>query len=86
MGKGALTPVANLKGQFKKTIKTGDLLFSEIRPANRRFAKVTATECQDFVVSTKLMVLRKFNDQVDSDYFYYCLTNQPFLDTLQRSG
>ena len=84
MGKGALTPVANLKGQFKKTIKTGDLLFSEIRPANRRFAKVTATECQDFVVSTKLMVLRKFNDQVDSDYFYYCLTNQPFLDTLQR--
>ena len=30
------------------------------------------------------MVLRKFNDQVDSDYFYYCLTNQPFLDTLQR--
>lgn len=84
MGDGTLTPVEELKGQFKKTIQKGDILFSEIRPANRRFAKVTASDCTDFVVSTKLMVLRKFNNEVDSDYFYYCLTNQPFLETLQR--
>ena len=84
MGDGTLTPVDELKGQFKKTIQKGDILFSEIRPANRRFAKVTASDCTDFVVSTKLMVLRKFNNEVDSDYFYYCLTNQPFLETLQR--
>jgi len=84
MGDGTLTPVDELKGQFKKTIQKGDILFSEIRPANRRFAKVTVSDCTDFVVSTKLMVLRKFNNEVDSDYFYYCLTNQPFLETLQR--
>lgn len=73
-----------LKGQFKKTIKAGDILFSEIRPANRRFARVTASDTTDYVVSTKLMVLRKFNDDVDADYFYYCLTKQSFLDILQR--
>ena len=84
MGKGTLTPVEELKGQFKKTIQKDDILFSEIRPANRRFAIVTKSDCSDFVVSTKLMVLRKFNEKVDSSYFYYCLTNQPFLDILQR--
>ena len=84
MGKGTLTPVEELKGQFKKTIQKDDILFSEIRPANRRFAIVTNSDCSDFVVSTKLMVLRKFNEDVDSSYFYYCLTNQPFLDILQR--
>lgn len=30
------------------------------------------------------MVLRKYNEDVDLEYFYYCLTNQPFLDILQR--
>ena len=84
MGKGVLTPIAELKGQFKKTVQKDDILFSEIRPANRRFARVTEENCEDFVVSTKLMVLRKFNNDVDLDYFYYCLTNQPFLEILQR--
>ena len=84
MSKGTLTPVKELKGQFKKTIQKDDILFSEIRPANRRFAIVTNSDCSDFVVSTKLMVLRKFNEKVDSSYFYYCLTNQSFLYILQR--
>lgn len=84
MGKGILTPTSKLKGQFKKTIQKDDILFSEIRPANRRFARVTEENCENFVVSTKLMVLRKFNEDVDLDYFYYCLTNQSFLDILQR--
>jgi type I restriction enzyme S subunit len=80
----AYMPTSNLKGQFKKTIKQNDILFSEIRPANRRFALVKTSETSDYVVSTKLMVLRKYNDDVDLDYFYYCLTNQPFLEILQR--
>ena len=29
-------------------------------------------------------MLNVFVREVDSDYFYYCLTNQPFLETLQR--
>ena len=84
MGSGTLTSVDELKGQFKKAIVKDDILFSEIRPANRRFAKVTTEETKDYVVSTKLMVLRKYNEDVDLEYFYYCLTNQPFLDILQR--
>jgi type I restriction enzyme S subunit len=80
----AYMPTNDLKGQFKKTIKQNDILFSEIRPANRRFALVKTSETSDYVVSTKLMVLRKYNDDVDLDYFYYCLTNQPFLEILQR--
>lgn len=78
------TAITELKGQFKKTIRRGDILFSEIRPANKRFAIVNLNNTDDFVVSTKLMVLRKFNDKVDLQYFYYCLTNQAFLDILQR--
>lgn len=84
MGSGTLTSVDELKGQFKKAIVKDDILFSEIRPANRRFAKVTTEDTKDYVVSTKLMVLRKYNEDVDLEYFYYCLTNQPFLDILQR--
>ena len=84
MGSGTLTSVDELKGQFKKAIVKDDILFSEIRPTNRRFAKATTEDTKDYVVSTKLMVLRKYNEDVDLEYFYYCLTNQPFLDILQR--
>ena len=86
MHDGTLTAIEDLKGQFKKTVQKGDILFSEIRPVNRRFALVTKDDCADYVVSTKLMVLRKYNNEVDLRYFYYCLTNQPFLDMLQRKA
>lgn len=86
MHDGTLTAIEDLKGQFKKTVQKGDILFSEIRPANRRFALVIKDDCADYVVSTKLMVLRKYNNEVDLRYFYYCLTNQPFLDMLQRKA
>ena len=86
MHDGTLTAIEDLKGQFKKTVQKGDILFSEIRPANRRFALVTKDDCADYVVSTKLMVLRKYNNEVDLRYFYYCLTNQPLLDMLQRKA
>ena len=83
-----LTPeligIQEIKGQFKKTIRKDDILFSEIRPANRRFARVTMDDCSKYVCSTKLMVLRKKNNEVDLDYFYYALTNQAFLNILQR--
>lgn len=81
---GVYTNISDLKGQFKKTIQKDDILFSEIRPSNRRFARVNIEDCHDYVVSTKLMVLRKYNDEVDLDYFYYCLTNQYFLNILQE--
>lgn len=76
--------VAELKGQAKKTIKNGDILFSEIRPKNKRYAKIQVENPQDYVVSTKLMVLRKFNIEVLLDYFYYNLINDDMLTTLQN--
>lgn len=75
---------SKLKGQAKKTIKKDDILFSEIRPKNRHFAYVNIENTEDYVVSTKLMVLRNNNPEVNSKYVYYFLTNQAMLTLLQN--
>ena len=49
--------VRDWPGQAKKSIRKDDILFSEIRPANGRWAYVNV-EADDYVVSTKLMVIR----------------------------
>lgn len=76
-------PISELKGQAKKTIQKDDILFSEVRPKNKHYAYVDIEDCSDYVVSTKLMVLRKFNEDVDNKYFYYSLINDKMLDILQ---
>ncbi len=76
-------PISELKGQAKKTIQKDDILFSEVRPKNKHYAYVDIEDCSDYVVSTKLMVLRKFNNNVDNKYFYYSLINDKMLDILQ---
>jgi type I restriction enzyme S subunit len=75
-------PISELKGQAKKTIKKNDILFSEVRPKNKHYAYVDIDDCTDYVVSTKLMVLRKFNENVDNKYFYYYLTNARMLGSV----
>lgn len=75
--------VETLPGQAKKSIKKGDILFSEIRPGNKRFAFIDF-DAEDYVVSTKLMVLRKKADVVDFGFFYKWLTSQPVLDEFQN--
>lgn len=75
----------NLKGQFKKTFKKGDILFSEIRPANRRFAKVKFN-AKGYIASTKLMVLRNKSDEVLDDFIYYYLTSNGILKYLQNQA
>ncbi len=77
-------PISELKGQAKKTIQKDDILFSEVRPKNKHYAYVDIDDCSDYVVSTKLMVLRKFNDEVDNKYFYYSLINDRMLEILQK--
>lgn len=84
-----LSDPKTLPGQAKKSIRNGDFLFSEIRPKNRRFARVTF-DANNYVVSTKLMVLRSKGD-IDSVYLEYFLTSNEMLDYLQmiaedRSG
>ncbi len=76
-------PISELKGQAKKTMQKDDILFSEVRPKNKHYAYVDIEDCSDYVVSTKLMVLRKFNNNVSNKYFYYSLINDKMLDTLQ---
>src|SRR5258708_6614933 len=75
--------VDSLKGQAKKTINNDDILFSEIRPKNKRYAYVNVDIPEDYVVSTKLMVLRNKTKDVLTKYAYYFLTYEGTLDYLQ---
>lgn len=80
-----------LPGQAKKTINKSDILFSEIRPANGRWAFVDIDETDDFVVSTKLMVIRTKSDSLHPRFLYYFLTSPATVAWLQvlaesRSG
>lgn len=82
-------PNKNIKGQFKKTFQQGDILYSEIRPSNKRFAYIDF-DATDYIASTKLMVLRS-NEKIRPLYLYYILQSQAVIDELQmlaesRSG
>ena len=77
------TENCNLRGQFKKRFKTDDILYSEIRPANKRFAYIDF-DSEDYIASTKLMVLRRKSDKITNRYLYYCLTNDLFVDRMQH--
>lgn len=81
--------IADLPGQAKKTIEKDDILFSEIRPANGRYAYIDFV-ATDYVVSTKLMVLRS-KGIISQPFIFFYLTNKRTLDWLQtlaeaRSG
>jgi type I restriction enzyme S subunit len=71
-----------LPGQAKKSIEKGDILYSEIRPKNKRFALVNI-DCSDYVVSTKLMVLRA-KVGIDSLLPYFILTQEKTIQNLQH--
>lgn len=75
--------VKGLPGQAKKAIKKGDLLYSEIRPINKRYALVDF-ESDNYVVSTKFMVLSLLRKDVDLKYLYTVLTSNFFIKTLQH--
>lgn len=83
------TPNKNLKGQFKKVFQKDDILYSEIRPANKRFAYIDF-DPKDYIASTKLMVIRH-NERIYPRYLFYILKSQNIIDELQllaesRSG
>lgn len=74
----------NLKGQFKKTFKKNDILYSEIRPSNKRYAFVDFEQTENYIVSTKLMVLRPRKDVVLPRFLFLFLTSKPILEKLQQ--
>src|SRR5690606_3653182 len=78
-----------LPGQTKKSIQKGDLLFSDIRLSNKRYARIDY-DSEDYVVSTKLMVLR-VKGYLDPIFLELYLTSEEILDYLliiaeDRSG
>lgn len=73
----------NLKGQFKKTFEKNDILYSEIRPANKRFAFIDFEDTSNYIASTKLMVLRH-NDKVLPEYLFAILKSNYVLAELQH--
>ena len=77
------TPVATWPGQARKSIQKGDILFSEIRPANGRYAFVDF-DADDYVVSTKLMVIRPKLGKVSPRFLYHFLTSRKTTDWLQH--
>ena len=83
-------PNQNIKGQFKKLFQKNDILYSEIRPANKHYAFVDFNS-KDYVASTKLMVLRPKKEKIRPKYLYYILKNKDVVNFLQglaesRSG
>jgi type I restriction enzyme S subunit len=77
------SPVKDWPGQAKKSIRQNDILFSEIRPANGRWAYV-GQNADDFVVSTKLMVIRANSDRVYPRFLYQFLTSTEITKWLQH--
>lgn len=75
--------VKDMPGQAKKTIAPGDILYSEIRPINRHFAYVNFPS-EDYVVSTKLMVIRA--NGFNTRRLYHFLTSQDILSELQMQA
>jgi type I restriction enzyme S subunit len=75
--------VKNWPGQAKKSIRKDDILFSEIRPANGRWAYVEE-DANDFVVSTKLMVIRAKQEKLFPKFLYQFLTSSEITRWLQH--
>lgn len=73
-----------LKGQFKKTFLQNDILYSEIRPANKRFAFIDFADTSKYIASTKLMVLRPNTDVVLPRFLFAILKSQGLIDELQH--
>lgn len=63
-----------LPGQAKKSIKKGDILYSEIRPGNGRYLFVNK-DLDNYVVSTKFMVIEANQDLILPEYLFLILTS-----------
>ena len=76
-------PNSKLKGQFKKTFQKDDILYSEIRPANKHYAFVDIETTSNYIASTKLMVIRP-NEGINPHYLYHILTNPDLIQEMQH--
>jgi restriction endonuclease S subunit len=77
-----ITLANNLPGQAKKGLRYGDILLSEIRPSNGRFAFIDF-DAEKYVVSTKFMVIEAAQE-FHPKFLYHVLTNRGALSEFQR--
>lgn len=82
---------ADLKGHFKKKFKKYDILYSQIRPRNHHYGYVLLNDADNYLASTRFMVVRNKKDKVSSSLLYYYLTSKNAVDdfttkTELRSG
>ena len=80
----------NLKGHFKKRFRREDILYSEIRPRNHHYG-YALIDGDEYVVSTRFMIIRNLPDKVTSAILYqYLLLPEVEADftakTESRSG
>ena len=75
--------INEMPGQAKKSIKENDILYSEIRPCNKHYAFVNFSADQ-YIVSTKLMVIRTYNN--NSLRIYQFVTRKEIIDLLQHEA
>ena len=73
-----------MPGQAKKSIKENDILYSEIRPINRHYAFVNFP-AHEYIVSTKLMVIRAINEKLAIRLYQY-LTSDDIIKELQHEA
>ena len=81
----------NLKGHFKKRFKKYDILYSQIRPRNNHYGYVLFEDTDDYLASTRFMVVRNKEDKVSSALLYFYLTSENAINdfaskTESRSG
>ena len=81
--------IDGLPGQAKKSIDFDDILFSEIRPGNKRYALINF-DASEYVVSTKFMIIRS-NGNIIPRILYRILRSDVIIKEFQsiaesRSG
>ena len=81
----------NLKGHFKKRFKKNDILYSQIRPRNHHYGYVLLDNTEEYIASTRLMVVRAKKEKISSSLLYYYLTSKDAINdftikTETRSG
>lgn len=81
----------DLKGHFKKRFKKYDILYSQIRPRNHHYGYVLLDDSENYLASTRFMVVRNKKEKVSSSLLYYYLTSKNAVEdfttkTELRSG
>lgn len=72
--------ISGLPGQAKKMIARDDILFTEIRPINKRFAYIDFDVTEDYVVSTKLMVIRAKKNIISKFLYRILIANDTLIE------